>query len=129
MRKIKLLFLLFGLIIWFIGAIALNLIYTTKKMRDAYASPNVRVQLSEPIYGVSGITPINNGDFYLKKIDNVFVAARSNGYLFSTKDCQAYVSMEKSVLIILPPSLALTAPAEYAFLLMFSCPHQTFREM
>ena len=98
MRKIKLLFLLFGLIIWFIGAIALNLIYTTKKMRDAYASPNVRVQLSEPIYGVSGITPINNGDFYLKKIDNVFVAARSNGYLFSTKDCQAYVSMEKSVI-------------------------------
>ena len=67
-------------------------------MRDAYASPNVRVQLSEPIYGVSGITPVNNEKFHWVKIEDVFVATRSNGYLFSTKDCQAYVSIKKSVI-------------------------------
>ncbi len=79
--------------------VLLNLTYTVNEMRGIYSAPNVRVNLYDPMFGVSGITTDKNARYEWKRLDNGFVASRAGGKLWLTKDCQVYVRLDKTNLV------------------------------
>lgn len=90
-------FISFSLVFLFIWFTLLNLIYTAHEVKLAFEAPNVTVNLDEPLFGVSGIYEVDN-DFEWKKIDSGFAFARSNGNVLLNKECQAYISFDKTIL-------------------------------
>lgn len=95
-RGINLLIFLSTWIIWFIS---LNLIISVSERKTLYDHPNVRVQLSEPVFALSNAEGINNGSFEWVKVENAFVVNRYEDTVELIKDYPAYIDVNKTEII------------------------------
>lgn len=77
----------------------LNLIYTTKSVRDIYSNPNICVELSQPLFGISGIEGKENDQYRWERIDRALVVVRTRDRLWLFQNNQGYVSLDKTSII------------------------------
>lgn len=97
MKKKNFTFVVYCILFFVIWFIALNLIYTVKAVRKAFAEPKVVIQLNEPIFMVSVNVEAEPVVVGWHMLDSGFVYMRQDGYVWLNQSVgNTVVSIEES---------------------------------
>jgi len=85
-----------SIVVWVGLFVVLNYMFTIPRARIAYASPDVKVDLHKPLFGVSGSIEDRSNNYAFDVYNSATAIARFDDYLILEKECQYYVSLDRT---------------------------------